>query len=90
MLILLFNLLIAVMSEAYESIKDSADAAWCFTQFRMIDEVEKQQEWRRSVANTRRWCSCCRGSSKTSPEVGEAEAEAEAAKGAAAAAAATH
>ena len=33
MIILLLNLLIAVMSEAYEDVKQSANARWCYMQF---------------------------------------------------------
>uniref|UniRef100_A0A7S2S7E1 Ion transport domain-containing protein n=1 Tax=Mucochytrium quahogii TaxID=96639 RepID=A0A7S2S7E1_9STRA len=36
LVVLLLNLLIAVMNEAYEEIKDSAEARWCYMQFRMI------------------------------------------------------
>jgi len=36
LVILLLNLLIAVMNEAFDEIKDSAEARWCYMQFRMI------------------------------------------------------
>jgi len=36
MVILLLNLLIAIMNEAFEEIKSSAEARWCYMQFRMI------------------------------------------------------
>lgn len=36
LVILLLNLLIAIMNEAYEDIKESAEARWCYIQFRMI------------------------------------------------------
>ena len=38
--ILLLNLLIAVMSEAYEDVKQSANARWCYMQFEMIIDAE--------------------------------------------------
>lgn len=53
-LILLFNLLIAVMSEGYEEIKDQANATWCFTQFQMIDEQKKAKEYAAFMRETLR------------------------------------
>ena len=36
LVILLLNLLVAVMSEAYNEVKETAEARWCYLQFRMI------------------------------------------------------
>eukprot|EP00924_Labyrinthula_sp_SR-Ha-C_P008065 snap_masked-scaffold_11-processed-gene-1.44-mRNA-1 protein AED:1.00 eAED:1.00 QI:0/-1/0/0/-1/1/1/0/180 len=36
LVILLLNLLIAVMNEAYEEVKNTAEARWCYIQFRTI------------------------------------------------------
>ncbi|GBG31019.1 Ankyrin repeat domain-containing protein 17 [Hondaea fermentalgiana] len=42
LVILLLNLLIAIMNEAYEETKDSAEARWCYMQFRMIVEYQRK------------------------------------------------
>ncbi len=44
LVILLLNLLIAVMNEAYEEIKQSAEARWCYMQFRHIAEHHRSYE----------------------------------------------
>jgi len=43
LVIVLFNLLIAVMSEEYEELKDQASSIWAFTQFQLL-RVEGQDE----------------------------------------------
>ena len=44
--ILVLNLLIAVMSEAYEDVKDTAEARWCYAQF---VEMHKQREQKKAA-----------------------------------------
>ena len=41
--LLLLNLLIAVMSEAYEEVKDVAEARWAYVQMEMLVEYEAEQ-----------------------------------------------
>ena len=38
MVIVLFNLLIAVMSEAYDDVKTNAEAIWCYQQFTQLED----------------------------------------------------
>jgi len=38
---LILNLLIAVMSEAYENVKETAEAHWCYIQFGQLLEHER-------------------------------------------------
>ena len=45
----MLNLLIAVMSEAYEDVKDTAEARWCYAQF---VEMHKQREQKKAADPT--------------------------------------
>ncbi|GBG28918.1 Ankyrin repeat and protein kinase domain-containing protein 1 [Hondaea fermentalgiana] len=45
LVILLLNLLIAVMSEAYEEVKSTAEARWCYMQFAAIYRREQGAEF---------------------------------------------
>ena len=54
LIILLLNLLVAVMSEAYEDIKMEASNRWCYTQFKMIyahktEKLRKKKEKERKI-----------------------------------------
>jgi len=42
LVILLLNLLIAIMSEAFDEIKETAEARWCYMQFRMIVKHQRR------------------------------------------------
>jgi hypothetical protein len=42
LVILLLNLLVAIMNEAYEDVKETAEARWCYEQFRMIVAAERR------------------------------------------------
>ena len=45
MVILMLNLLIAVMSEAYETVKESAAANWAYTQLsQIVDQAEDEED----------------------------------------------
>lgn len=51
--IILFNLLVAVMFEAYEEIKEAAESIWCFEQFKMLLEDEQDTDKRRAMRTLR-------------------------------------
>jgi hypothetical protein len=44
--ILMLNLVIAVMSEAYEDIKETSQAMWCLEQFQLLDVTMKKTAMR--------------------------------------------
>ena len=54
--LLLLNLLIAVMSEAYEEVKEVAEARWAYVQMEMLVEYEAEQAENRPSSG-----ECCGG-----------------------------
>ena len=52
--ILVLNLLIAVMNEAYEETKETAEARWCYAQFVMLKRKELAD-----TGKTNSWWVCC-------------------------------
>ena len=69
-ILLLLNLLIAVMTEAYEDIKENASARWCYVQMQMLVEIQGEEATTRNEktgkggegagpSRVRGWCRCC-------------------------------
>ena len=54
--LLLLNLLIAVMSEAYEEVKEVAEARWAYVQMEMLVEYEAEQAEKKTSTG-----GCCGG-----------------------------
>jgi uncharacterized membrane protein YgcG len=54
--LLLLNLLIAVMSEAYEEVKEVAEARWAYVQMEMLVEYEAEQAEKETSSG-----GCCGG-----------------------------
>lgn len=59
--LILLNLLIAHMTDAYAEVKETAEARWAFIQFEKLLEAEVKQEETRGVdGNSRCWFLPCR------------------------------
>jgi hypothetical protein len=63
--LLLLNLLIAVMSEAYEEVKETAEARWAYIQMEMLVEYDAEQA---SKENSKGGCGGCCGRSSLTNE----------------------
>jgi hypothetical protein len=62
--LLLLNLLIAVMSEAYDEVKEVAEARWAYVQMEMLVEYEAERGEQASSSNSSEGCCggrCSRG-----------------------------
>ena len=60
--LLLLNLLIAVMSEAYEEVKEVAEARWAYVQMEMLLEYEAEQaeKAKKEIRSSGGCCGGCR------------------------------
>ena len=63
--LLLLNLLIAVMSEAYEEVKETAEARWAYVQMEMLLKYQAKQAEKETSS-----VGCCSGCGFTNQRVG--------------------
>ena len=67
--LLLLNLLIAVMSEAYEEVKETAEARWAYIQMEMLVEYDAEHASKENSTGCGGCCGgCCGGSSLTNEQ----------------------